>query len=516
MKKVIFGKEAKEKLIEGIDLVADTVKITLGPSGKYVVIGKPFGPPAATKDGVTVAKSISSSDQSINAGCEMMKQVSLQQLEMAGDGTTTATVLAQRIIHMYKDSKKSPREIRDSFKLKTEYILRELDKINKPLETDEELMAVAIIATNGDEELGGHVFDAIKASGKDGEVVVENSKNSETKVVSYPGYMFERGYVSHHFAGVNAECKLDDVYILFCDEEIKDWQDIRHIAEAVTAQRRELLIVCKDMAEPVLGNLIMNIQQGRLRSCVVKLPALRNRGEILLEDLAIKTGGKVISPKKKGHMFKNITLEHLGRCDTVTVDKEKTVLVGEKGSPDKVEERRKQIESDLKKADKLEIILQKERYAKFIGGVSVLYVGGHSDVELKERKDRIDDAVRATKEALKEGIIPGGGYALHYITSNMSNMSYYELNSPTQAIADNCNESIVSCDFPYVYDYAKRIEGNYIELGIIDPLSVVKQSVINAYSLATLVLSTESLVVSEEFDMEGAVLEGIDQGKNRF
>ncbi|MFT7118784.1 MAG: chaperonin GroEL, partial [Flavobacteriales bacterium] len=159
---------------------------------------------------------------------------------------------------------------------------------------------------------------------------------------------------------------------------------------------------------------------------------------------------------------------------------------------------------------------QKERYAKFIGGVSVLYVGGHSDVELKERKDRIDDAVRATKEALKEGIIPGGGYALHYITSNMSNMSYYELNSPTQAIADNCNESIVSCDFPYVYDYAKRIEGNYIELGIIDPLSVVKQSVINAYSLATLVLSTESLVVSEEFDMEGAVLEGIDQGKNRF
>jgi len=517
MKKIIYNKEAQGKLIEGIDLVADAVKLTLGPSGRYMVIGKSFGPPITTKDGVTVARSITSSDPSINIGCEMIKQVASQQLETAGDGTTSATVLAQRIIHLYKDSEKSPREIRDEFKAKTEFIIEQLDLNKKPLETDEELKAVATIATNGDEELGTHVFNAIKASGKDGEVVVENSKNAETKVVSYPGYMFERGYVSHHFAGTNAECKLDDVYILFCDDEIKDWQEIRHIAEAVMAQRRELLIVCKDIAEGPLSNLILNIQQGRLRSCVVKLPALRNRGEILLEDLAIKTGGKVISPKKKGHQLRKVQLEHLGRCDSVTIDKSKTVLVGEKGDEAAIAERKKQIEADLEKADKLEIILQKERYAKFINGVSVLYVGGHSDVDLAERKARIDDAVRATKEALKEGIVPGGGFALARVASD-NIQKYDELYSPLSTIASNCNDvfDLEISAKQEVYDFAKDVRGNYIELGIIDPVSVVKETVINAYSVATLVLSTAGMVYNEDFDMEDAVLDGIKHGKDRF
>ena len=514
MKKVIYSKKAREKLLEGIDLVADAVKVTLGPSGKYMVIGKSFGFPTATKDGVTVAKYISSSDMSVNIGCEMMKQVSNQQLENAGDGTTTATVLAQAIINKYINSDLSPREIRDLFKDKTKFIIEELNKISKPLENDAELKAVATIAANGDLELGQHVFNAIKISGKDGEVVVEDSKNSETKVVSYPGYMFERGYVSHHFAGTNAECKLEDVYILFCDDEIKDWNEIRHIADEVRSQRRELLIVCKDISEPVLRNLIANIQQGRLRSCVVKLPALRNRGEILLEDLAIKTGGRVISPKKKGHVFEKLKLEHLGRCDSVTIDKSKTVLVGEQGDKVAINERKKQIEADIEKADKLEIILQKERYAKFIGGVSVLYVGGNSEVELREKKDRIDDAVRATKEALKEGIVKGGGYPLFAIANAFED--YDELESPLKLIAANCNNEVVLTSNDDVYDYALNKQGNFLKLGIIDPLSVVKQSVINAYSLAVLILSTEGLVYPEEGDFEGAVLEGIEQNKDRF
>jgi len=327
--------------------------------------------------------------------------------------------------------------------------------------------------------------------------------------------MFERGFVSHHFAGTSAECKLDDVYVLLCDDHIKEWEEIRHIAEAVMAQRRELLIICKDIAEPALRNLVVNIQQGRLRSCVVKLPALNNRGEILLEDLAVKTGGTVISPKKKGHTFKNVQLSHLGRCESVTIDKQKTVMVGEKGKPEAVEIRRVQIENDIKKADKLEIILQKERYAKFIGGVSVLYVGSHSEIELKEKKARIDDAVRATKEAFKEGIVPGGGYTLSYI--NHLNLGMYaELESAVDVIAENCNVSPIACDKYDVYDYAKGIQGNFIELGIIDPVSVVKESVINAYSIATLVLSTEALVYAEEADYEATVLDGIEHGKNRF
>jgi chaperonin GroEL len=510
MKKVSFKKEAKSKLIEGIDLVANAVKLTLGPSGKYVVIGKSSGFPVATKDGVTVAKSLNTSDLDVNIGCDMIKQVALKQLETAGDGTTTATVLAQEIIHNFLNSNLNPRELRTLFRARTEDILEHLDKIKKNIENDEEILAVATIASNGDEQLGSLVAEAIKIAGSDGEVIVEDSKSAEDTVVSYPGYMFERGYVSHHFAGANAECKLDDVYVLMVDDEIKEWEEIKDICQHVMSQRRELMIICKDIAEPALRNLIINMQQGRLRSCVVKLPALRNRGEILLEDIAIKTGGIVISPKNKGHMFSKINLEHLGRCDSVTVDKQRTVLVGEKGDEGKIEDRRKQIEADVKKADKLEIILQKERYAKFIGGVCILYVGGHSDVELREKKSRIDDAVRATKEALKEGIVPGGGYSL------MSFVKYPELEAPTRTIAENCNTEMVECIIPNVYDYDKKIEGDYLKLGIIDPVSVVKESVVNAYSLALLVLSTEALIYPDEFDTESAVLDGIKYQKDRF
>lgn len=515
MKKVSYNKEAKSKLLEGIDLVADTVKITLGPSGKYVVIGKSYGFPLSTKDGVTVAKSISTTDLQVNIGCEMIKQVSSQQLETAGDGTTTATVLAQDIIHRYIDSGLSPREIRNKFREKTLFVLDRLDKVKKNIEDDKELLAVSTIACNGDQELGKLVFDAIKTAGADGEVVVEDSRNAEDKVVSFPGYMFERGYVSHHFSGSNAECKLSDVYVLMVDDEIKDWSEIKNICQQVSSKRAELLIICKDIAEPALKELIFNMQQGRLRSCVVKLPALRNRGEILLEDIAVKTGGFVLSPKKKGHILNRTELQHLGRCDSATIDKKSTVLIGEKGDLKKVAQRAKQIKADIEKADKLELILQKERYAKFIGGVSVLYVGGHSDVELKEKKDRIDDAVRATKEALKEGIVPGGGYPLYNIGDTFK--EYEELKSPLKTIAGNCNASVeVLKDDDYVYDYARHRTGHYLDLGIIDPVSVVKQSVINAYSLAALVLSTEALVYPEEYDTEQAVMDGIKFGKDRF
>ena len=525
MRKVIYKEEAKEKLLEGIDMVADTVKLTLGPSGKNVVIGKSHGFPISTKDGYTVAREITSPQIDVNIGCELIKQVSKQQLDSSGDGTTTTTVIAQKLIQdgLKLTDKYSPREFRDAFRKATSDIVAEINKKTQKLSTDEELHAVANIATNGDEELGNTVFEAIKAAGKDGEVMVEKSKNSETTVVNYPGYMFERGYISHHFAGVGAETNLYDVRILLCDDEITSWDDIKDIVQEVHTLRDHLLIVCKDMAATPLRNLVHNAEQGRLQSCVVKLPALRNRGEIMLEDLAVLTGGTVISPKNKGHVFRKVEVKHLGKAESALIDKDRTVIVEGKGDPVKILEREAQIKADIGKANELEKLVQTNRLAKFIGGVSVIHVGANSDVELSDKKARIDDAVRATREAIVSGIVPGGGSTLARISANndtsdeLTELVYNSILEPLKAIAENCNSPVeLSMESDEVYDYAKNEMVHYLVGGIIDPANVVKNAVINAVSLAALVLSTDAVVHPIDFDVEDAILQGIEHGKNRY
>lgn len=526
MRKIIYNKEAKDKLVEGIDMVANTVKLTLGPSGRNVVIGKANGFPISTKDGVSVAKEIRTNKLDINIGCELIKQVANQQLKSSGDGTTTATVLAQYLIKEgMKLDEYSPRDIKEHFRNALDDIIRTIESKSKKLVTDEELEAVSIISTNGDAELGLIVSEAVKIAGKDGNVVVENSKNSETKVVSYPGYMFERGYLSHHFAGNNSEVNLEDVRILLCDDEITSWDDIKGVVQEVHSLRDTLLIVCKDMSESALRNLIYNAQQGKLRSCVVKLPALKTRGEILLEDIAIKTGGTVVSPKNKGHAFSKVSVKHLGKADTVNIDKDRTVIIDGKGSPEAIKEREGQIRIDLEKANELERFVQEERLAKYIGGVSVIHVGANSEVELREKKDKIDDAMRATMEAMKHGIVPGGGQVLAKISTDKSEgimnqieaVVYESLMKPLQTIAENCHTSVkLYKDDNIVFDYSKNCEVDFLEGGIIDPTSVVKNAVINAVSLAALVLSTDALVFPEELDMEEAIMQGIEAGKNRF
>lgn len=522
MKKILYNDLAKEKLLEGINMVADTVKLTLGPSGRNVVIGKSYGFPISTKDGVTVAREINSPDLDINIGCELMKQVSKQQLNTSGDGTTTATVIAQYLIQEGLQLNESPREIREEFKKATEDIIKEIEKVTKTLDSDEELQAVSRISANGDESIGDIVFNAIKIAGKDGNVVVENSKGSETYIASYPGYMFERGFISHHFAGPNAETNLHDVRILLCDDEITSWEDIKGVVQEVHSLRDHLLIICKDMAQVPLRNLVHNAQNGKLQSCVVKLPALRTRGEILLEDIAVMTGGTVVSPKNKGHMFEKVSVKHLGKADSVTIDKDRTVIVGGKGDEQAVKQREATIRADLKKANELERFVQEERLAKFIGGVSVIHVGANSDVELKEKKDRIDDAVRATKEALKGGIVPGGGATLANISNKskgkpfLQKLVYYAITQPLNTIANNCGTEARLYSGKFVHDYYKNKKVDYLKGGIIDPANVVKDSVLNAVSLAALVLSTDALVYPAEMDMEEAIMDGIEHGKKRF
>lgn len=526
MRKIIYNDEAKAKLREGIDMVADTVKLTLGPSGRYVVIGKAHGFPLTTKDGVTVAKEINSPELDVNIGCELIKQVAKQQLQTSGDGTTTATVIAQYLIQeglSVNEDEYSPRDFYREFKKATDSIIKEIDERTIRIDNDNQLLSVATVSTNGDEELGKIVYEAIKVAGMDGTVDVQNSKTSETKVVSYPGYMFERGYLSHHFSGPNSEVNLSDVRILLCDDEILEWDDIKHIVQEVHSLRDDLLIICKDMAEFPLSNLVHNVQQGRMNCAVVKLPALKSRGEILLQDIAVKVGGTVISPKKQGHSFAKVSVKHLGKADNVTVDKDRTIVVGGKGDPEAVKAREERIRADLEKANELESFVQEERLAKFIGGISVIHVGANSEVELKEKKDRIDDAVRATKEALASGIVPGGGATLARISGLskgkpfLQKLVYYAIAQPLNCIAENCHTDYhLPEDENKVFDYAKNKEVDFLKGGIIDPASVVKHSVINAVSLAALVLSTDAIVYPENVDIEEAIMQGIEHGKNRF
>jgi chaperonin GroEL len=542
MKKILFGESAKEKLLEGINLLADTVKLTHGPMGRNVIIARPSGIPHSTKDGVTVASHILFEDPVMNAGAAIIKQAATQQLENSGDGTTTATIIAQSLINqMFEDDEIIVPEFLKHLKEFTKEVIYHLKKYSIDLDPNSEMFKhVATIASNNDVELGNLIAEAVSEVGKDGSVVVEESKTNETTLQVFKGYRFERGYLSHHFINnLKGECILENPYILFTDDEIKSFSEIEHIAQAVLVSRRDLLIICKDMSSIALSSLITNKLEGRLNSCVLRLPALRTRGEILLEDMAILTGGSVISPKNKGHKFELAKLVHLGSADKVVIDKNNSVIVGGRGNEKLIAERTELIRQAVADSNKLEKSVNEERLGKFIGAVAVISVGANSDIEMRDKKDRIDDAVRACKSAIEEGVLPGAGVILNSIGVYINNIFVPEsekqqikaqnilanaIREPYDRLFENAGINPAAIwlnaeDDLHFWDTIDVRSGkivNAIDGGILDPTKVLRTAVENAVSVSSLLLSTAAVVYPHDADFEQRVMDAVDFNKESF
>ncbi|HZE93424.1 MAG TPA: chaperonin GroEL, partial [Gemmatimonadales bacterium] len=412
-----FSTEARARLKRGVDQLADAVKVTLGPKGRNVVIDKKFGSPTVTKDGVTVAKEVELDDEIENMGAQMVKEVATKTSDLAGDGTTTATVLAQAI---YREGLKSvtaganPMALKRGIENAVETVVAELKKISVPTSGRKDIKQVATISANGDAEIGDKIADAMDKVGKDGVITVEEAKSLETTLETVDGMQFDRGYLSPYFITdpEKMECTLEDAYILIYDKKVSTMKDLLPVLEKVAQSGRPLLIVAEDIEGEALATLVVNKLRGTLKVCAVKAPGFGDRRKEMLRDIAILTGGQVIS-EEIGLKLENTTLNDLGRAKRVIVDKDNTTLVDGKGKDDQIEGRKSEIKAQIEKStsdyDKEKL---QERLAKLAGGVAVLNVGAATETEMKEKKARVEDALHATRAAVEEGIVPGGGVAL--------------------------------------------------------------------------------------------------------
>ncbi|PYP10806.1 MAG: chaperonin GroEL [Gemmatimonadetes bacterium] len=412
-----FSTEARARLKRGVDQLADAVKVTLGPKGRNVVIDKKFGSPTVTKDGVTVAKEVELEDEIENMGAQMVKEVATKTSDLAGDGTTTATVLAQAI---YREGLKSvtaganPMALKRGIESAVETVVAELKKISVPTSGRKDIKQVATISANGDAEIGDKIADAMDKVGKDGVITVEEAKSLETTLETVDGMQFDRGYLSPYFITdpEKMECTIEDAYILIYDKKISTMKDLLPVLEKVAQSGRPMLIVAEDVEGEALATLVVNKLRGTLKVCAVKAPGFGDRRKEMLRDIAILTGGQVIS-EELGLKLENTTLNDLGRAKRVIVDKDNTTLVDGKGKDDQIEGRKSEIKAQIEKStsdyDKEKL---QERLAKLAGGVAVLNVGAATETEMKEKKARVEDALHATRAAVEEGIVPGGGVAL--------------------------------------------------------------------------------------------------------
>lgn len=528
-KEISFNRDAREKLRAGVDALANAVKVTLGPKGRNVVIQKSFGAPQITKDGVTVAKEIELDDPVENMGAQMVKEVASKTADIAGDGTTTATVLAQAMISAglkNVTSGANPMDLKRGIDKATQVVIEALKNQSETIGDDlDKIRQVGAVSANNDNEIGDLIADAMKRVSKDGVITVEEAKGTETYVDEVLGMQFDRGYLSPYFV-TNTEdmtTEYENPYILIHDKKISNMQDILPILEQVVQSGAPLLIIAEDIESQALGVLVVNRLRAQLKIVAVKAPGFGDRRKAMLEDIAILTGGTVIS-EEKGYKLDSVTMDQLGRAEKINVDKDNTTIVNGGGEEDMIDARIKQIKQQIENTtsdydrEKLQ-----ERLAKLSGGVAVLHVGAPTEVEMKEKKDRVDDALHATRAAVEEGIVAGGGVALIRTISALENLKGENedqtigiqivkkaLEAPLRIIADNAGaegsvvlQQVLSGNDSHGYNARTDQYEDLKKAGVIDPTKVTRIALENAASIAGMVLMTEC-VINDKPEKEAA------------
>lgn len=518
-KQLEFGHEAREQLKKGVDILANAVKVTLGPRGRNVVLEKSFGSPTITNDGVTIAKEIELEDKYQNMGAQMVKEVAEKTHDVAGDGTTTATLLAQSIINegfKHVTAGVNPMFLRRGLMKASDAVVEEIRKQSNPIKTSEKIQQIAAISANNDSEIGKLIADAMEMVGNDGVINVEESKTMETYVEKVEGMQFDRGYVSPYFVTDTEKmvAELEDAYILIYDKKLSAMKDLLPILQEASQTGKPLLIIVEDVEGEALATLIVNKLRGTLKVCAVKAPGFGDRRKEMLQDIAVLTGGTVIS-EELGLKLENAKLHDLGRANKIIVDKENTTIREGKGSEQdlkgRIQQIKRQIEETTSDYDKEKL---QERLAKLAGGVAVLNVGAATETEMKEKKHRVDDALQATRSAVDEGVVVGGGIALLHAAKMIDNLKLEgeekigadilkkALKMPTYQIAANAGvagdvvvEKLSNEKDPTIgYNASKREYTNLVEAGVIDPAKVTRSAVQNACSIAGLFLTTECIV----------------------
>lgn len=536
-KDVKFGGDARQRMLRGVDILADAVKVTLGPKGRNVVLDKSFGAPRITKDGVSVAKEIELADKFENMGAQMLREVASKTNDIAGDGTTTATVLAQAIVregHKAVAAGMNPMDLKRGIDKAVIAVVEELKKNTKKITTPAETAQVGTISANGEVEIGQMISEAMQKVGSEGVITVEEAKHFQTELDVVEGMQFDRGYISPYFV-TNTEkmtADLENPYILIHEKKLSSLQPILPLLEAVVQSGRPLLIIAEDVDGEALATLVVNKLRGGLKIAAVKAPGFGDRRKAMLEDIAILTGGQVIS-EDLGIKLETVTLPMLGTAKKVRIDKENTTIVDGAGKSDEIKGRCKQIRAQIEETssdydrEKLQ-----ERLAKLAGGVAVIRVGGSTEVEVKERKDRVDDALHATRAAVEEGIVPGGGTALARASANLEHLHYHNddqrvggdiirkaLQAPLRQIAHNAGEDgaviankvLESKDYAFGFDAQAGEYKNLVDAGIIDPTKVVRTALQDAASIAGLLITTEAMV-AERPEKKSAPAGGPDMG----
>ncbi|WP_432349891.1 chaperonin GroEL (plasmid) [Shinella yambaruensis] len=522
-KEVKFNTEARDKMLRGVDVLANAVKVTLGPKGRNVVIDKSFGAPRITKDGVSVAKEIELEDKFENMGAQMLREVASKTNDLAGDGTTTATVLAQAIV---KEGAKAvasgmnPMDLKRGIDLAVDAVVKELKGNARKISNNSEIAQVGTISANGDAEIGRYLAEAMEKVGNEGVITVEEAKTAETELEVVEGMQFDRGYLSPYFV-TNAEkmrVELEDPYILIHEKKLSNLQSMLPVLEAVVQSGKPLLIVAEDVEGEALATLVVNKLRGGLKIAAVKAPGFGDRRKAMLEDIAILTGGTVVS-EDLGVKLENVTLNMLGRAKKVAIEKENTTIIDGAGSKSEIDGRvtqiRAQIEETTSDYDREKL---QERLAKLAGGVAVIRVGGSTEVEVKEKKDRVDDALHATRAAVEEGILPGGGVALLRAVKALDGLKTENddqrvgidivrraIEAPVRQIAENAGAegSIIvgklreKAEFSYGWNAQTGEYGDLYAQGVIDPVKVVRTALQDAASVAGLLVTTEAMIAEK-------------------
>ena len=527
-KDLFFRNDARDRLKKGVDTLADAVKVTLGPKGRNVIIDKKFGAPTVTKDGVSVAKEIELSEPIENMGAQLVKEVASKTADSAGDGTTTATVLAQAIFGAgIKNvaAGANPMDLKRGIDKAVATVVSELKAQSKEIKDSKEIKQVGTISANNDEEIGQMIADAMEKVGKDGVITVEEARGTETEVKTVEGMQFDRGYLSPYFVTntEKMEAELENPYILIYDKKISSMKELLPVLEPVAQSGKPLLIIAEDVDGEALATLVVNKIRGSLKIAAVKAPGFGDRRKAMLEDIAVLTGGTVIS-EERGYKLENATIEYLGTAEKVNIDKDNTTIVNGAGDPAHIEAGVKEIQTQIENTtsdydrEKLQ-----ERLAKLSGSVAILYIGAATEVEMKEKKDRVDDALHATRAAVQEGVVAGGGVALIRAAAALDkvkvdnedqatgvNIIRMAVEAPLRTIVANAGgegsvvvNEVKNGKADYGYNAREDKYENLIAAGVIDPTKVTRLALENAASIASLLLTTEC-VVAEEPEKEGA------------
>ena len=529
-KEVKFASDARDRMLRGVDTLANAVKVTLGPKGRNVVIEKSFGAPRITKDGVTVAKEIELKDKFENMGAQMLREVASKQNDKAGDGTTTATVLAQAIVREGSKAVSAgmnPMDLKRGIDLAVGAVVRDLETHARKVSANSEIAQVATISANGDEEVGRILAEAMEKVGNEGVITVEEAKSLATELETVEGMQFDRGYLSPYFVTNTEKLKveLEDPYILIHEKKLSNLQAMIPLLEQVVQSGRPLLIIAEDVEGEALATLVVNKLRGGLKVAAVKAPGFGDRRKAMLEDIAVLTAGNVVS-EELGTKLENVTIAMLGRAKKVIIDKDNTTVVDGAGARSDIDARvtqiRAQIETTTSDYDREKL---QERVAKLAGGVAVIRVGGATEVEVKEKKDRVDDALHATRAAVEEGILPGGGIALLRALKALEGIKAANddqqsgidivrraLRAPARQIADNAGEDgafivgklLESEDYNWGFNAATGQYEDLVGSGVIDPAKVVRTALQDAASVASLLITTEALVAEAPKDDKGA------------